>query len=154
MNFQKYFTSKVKSSQAKTYSDQERLDLFNIDNTEEQRLRSLIFEISNYEKDDQVALYYLLMDMSNLVGLNRPEPVNNWIECLYGLRRQKNFNEFTDRTKFESFLLSCDEHYPDLPVVIEDEGKYYIDSGKHRLTMAMCLGIRVVPVLVAASVGT
>ncbi|HII4495535.1 TPA: hypothetical protein ACY4SO_000446 [Clostridium perfringens] len=81
------------------------------------------------------------INTDEIVGLfDRPcDRVQNWLELLESLHKRRNFELYDGRNSFESFLINCEEY--DLPIVIKINNEYYISgNGKHRLTIAKCLG--------------
>lgn len=80
------------------------------------------------------------INTDEIVGLfDRPcDTAQNWLELLASLHKRRNFELYENRDSFEDFLIHCEE---DLPRVLKINNKYYISgNGKHRLTMAKCLG--------------
>ncbi|WP_312652944.1 hypothetical protein [Aminipila sp.] len=104
-------------------------------------------------KGENLKPFLKIIDLDKLVGWYRTDSIgkSNWLECLLGLHKQINFDLYKNKEEFEKFLYSikyCDELYG-LPEVIEYEGEYFIGgNGKHRLTIAKCVGIKAVPVIV------
>lgn len=83
--------------------------------------------------------------MSDIVGINRQDDVENWIECLLSLHKKRNFDLFSDKSTFEKFLTTVKNDDNDLPHVIEEGGKDFVaGNGKHRITFAKCLGIKTI----------
>ncbi len=88
-----------------------------------------------------------IIDVDKVVGLNqRYEEPKNWIELLSNLHKMRNFINFNIE-KFDDFLLNA---VNDLPSVTLYNGEYYISgNGKHRLTMAKCIGYKKAKVIVS-----
>jgi hypothetical protein len=150
MEFLKEFDAQFKSQNITKYSDEDRLEKLGVKSKEKIRIESLPFKSIDLDENDCENLFFEIISMSKLVGLNRSDDVSNWIECLFNLHKQRIFDFFKDRESFTKFIINCDENYEDLPHVIEHEGEYYIDGdGKHRLTIAKCLNISHIPVLVS-----
>lgn len=104
-------------------------------------------------KEEDLKSTLEIIDLDKLKGWDRADAVGkgNWLECLDGLHKQRNFDLYKNKGKFEEFLNAieyCNELFG-LPEVIEYEGEYFISgNGKHRLTIAKCVGIKSVPVIV------
>lgn len=83
--------------------------------------------------------------LDELVGLNRSDAhqFENWLEVLDSLHKMRNFNEYK-KEQFEKIILDPPT-IDNTPQVIKFGNNYYIDGeGKHRLTMAKCLGLEIV----------
>lgn len=83
----------------------------------------------------------VFIDLNLLVGVNRMSSTNygNWLGVLDSLHKMRNFNIFT-KEDFSNIILNPPQ-YDNPPQVICLDGEYYIDAeGKHRLTIAKCLG--------------
>jgi hypothetical protein len=75
----------------------------------------------------------------DLVGTNRPTPLNNWYDCLMDCHKLSNFDPSFTIDSYKEILLNPPEW--DFPHVIKHKGKYYIDGGgKHRLTIGKVIG--------------
>lgn len=114
----------------------ERVDILN---------KLLIKEIDINCDEYERKLDYI--DINKLVGLNRRiDNVTTWLELLEKLHKMKNFENF-DLKNFKEFILKTNEDDP--PSVLEYGEEYYIDGdGKHRLTIAKCLGIEKAKVVI------
>ena len=64
------------------------------------------------------------------------------IQTLIGFCKMKDFQLYENKKDYTKFLVQGDPWPTDgLPIVIEIEGKYYIEgNGKHRLTILNVLG--------------
>jgi len=141
MKFLEKFRERFPQEEQRELPLQERLKILQISEEALPALRNLVFEKIDVDDADYPVSTIVVLPVSRIVGLNRQDPVQNWLECLGKLHRKRNFELFTDRETFERFLLN--EAYPDeLPHVIDHDGKYYVSTnGKHRITFAKCLGI-------------
>lgn len=84
-----------------------------------------------------------IINLDNLVGLCRgnAEEFSNWIEVLDSLHKMRNFSIY-EKKSFEKILMNPPSG-DNPPQVIEINNKLYIDGeGKHRLTIAKCLGMK------------
>lgn len=88
-----------------------------------------------------------IINVDNLTGTTRflYEPTS-WLKYLEDCHKGYNFTNYNE-SKFNDVLLS---EVPDgYPEVINKNGKYYIyGNGKHRLTIAKCLGNKKAKVMV------
>ncbi|OSX93869.1 hypothetical protein BTJ45_01933 [Bacillus mycoides] len=96
-----------------------------------------------------------IIDLNDLVGMCRPDAdrVENWLEALEALEvlvyKGINFNRYKGKEQFEKFMLNPESWAQWYPVVTLMDDKYYIEGdGKHRLTIAKCLGIKKALVIV------
>ena len=98
-------------------------------------------------KTDNMKSIIKIINPNEVVGLNnRWDDCDSWLELLYGLHKMRNFDIFN----IESFSKFIEDPYDlyDLPIVVKHNEEYYIDgNGKHRLTMAKCLGLKKVKVI-------
>lgn len=81
--------------------------------------------------------------LNKLVGMHRWDSYefNNWIDVLDSLHKMRNFNIYSEKS-FEKIIEKPPE-YDNTPQVILYDGEFYIDGeGKHRLTIAKCLGLK------------
>jgi len=104
------------------------------------KLKYIPFPDIEYKESRIEEKQYIRLD--KLVGLNRPDAhqFKNWLEVLDSLHKMRNFNEY-NKEKFEKIILEP-PLIDNTPQVINFENNYYIDGeGKHRLTMAKCLGL-------------
>lgn len=139
----------MESSPSEDYSDEERMTLLEIDNSAADRLRCLDFEKVNFDDGDFGETTYQVIELVNLVGINRTDNVNDWLGLLFALHKQINFYLYTSRQNFEGYVEQLNLNCTDLPNVIGFKGKYYINAGgKHRLTIAKCIGLEFFPVTV------
>lgn len=78
--------------------------------------------------------------LENLVGSCRPNMRHTWYGNLEDLHKMVNFERFLNKENFEIYLKNMSEE--DLPDVIEFQDEYYINgNGRHRLTIAKCVGV-------------
>lgn len=132
-----------------------------MENTLENKLKKLNIktpQIEEVKKKTYIAYYreedtpdeYLkteVINLADLVGLCRPEAeeFSNWIEVLDSLHKMRNFIIY-EKKSFEKILMDPPS-FDNPPQVIKIDDKLYIDGeGKHRLTIAKCLGIEKVKV--------
>lgn len=89
------------------------------------------------------------INLDKLVGWNRLDNGKNWLENLGNLHKFINFTMYNEKEEFENFM---NKQSYDLPEVIEYQNEYYINgNGKHRLTIAKCVGVTKVKALVIKS---
>jgi hypothetical protein len=89
------------------------------------------------------------IDLDSLVGVCRwdADQCKNWINVLNSLHKMRNFMIY-DKESFQEIITNPPTHNIQ-PQVVEIDGELYIDGdGKHRLTMAKCLGLKKSTVLV------
>lgn len=137
----------IDSFKAPKYT-QEEIDL-KIQLTESEKLQAIVCEFisCDFYNDDELGFPEVMeIELSNLVGTCRNNFHNNWYEALHGLSKQMHFYLFTTKENLNSLIHFENDYMPD---VIEVNGKYYINSnGRHRLTIAKCLGIKTALVVV------
>ncbi|POC59561.1 hypothetical protein CRN32_04690 [Vibrio vulnificus] len=81
------------------------------------------------------------INLSELAGINKGDNYDTWLDSLETLKKQDHFTGFTSIQDFENILVNPN-NIDELPRVILSNGKYYIDgNGRHRLTIAKCLGL-------------
>ncbi len=135
------------SFKATEYS-QEKIDL-KIQLTESEKLDAIACECTSIDfyNDDELGLPEVIeIELSDLIGTCRNDNHNNWYELMHGLNKKRHFDLFTSK---EELNLRINVKSDDMPDVIEINGKYYINSnGRHRLTIAKCLGIKTALVMV------
>ncbi len=129
-------------------TEQKRFQLLGIEESVD-KIRGFEFERINYSNEELTIQQYQIIPLERLIGINRTDKANNWIEMLLSLHKKNNFKNFT-RDSFQEYVNSLDSDNMDLPEVVEDEnGNYFISGGgKHRLTIAKCIGMEFFPVLV------
>ncbi|PIE92021.1 hypothetical protein [Bacillus fungorum] len=84
-----------------------------------------------------------VIDLDDLVGVCRwdADKFTSWIDVLDSLHKMRNFTIF-NKQSFEKIIINPPSHV-NTPEVVEIEGELYIEGeGKHRLTMAKCLGVK------------
>lgn len=133
-----------------TYSDEDRLNLLSIDDVAKENIKKLTFEKVNFDDSDCYKdNNYGVIKLDDLIGINRQDNVNNWLELLFSLHRTKNFSIYHNRDNFSRYVDSLNDNDIDLPHVLDIQGKYFIfHGGKHRLTIAKCIGLETFPVLI------
>ncbi len=145
-NFKKEFSGKERT----VYTQVERLAKLQIDPERRAQIEGLRFEKIDVNEEAYSCTKFAVIPVAEIIGINRQDNVKNWIECLFNLHKQRIFDEYSGREQYEEFLLGGEQSRNDLPHVIEYKGKYYVAAnGKHRITLAKCLGIQKVPVLVS-----
>lgn len=140
----------INTFDSNNYSDEDRLELLGIDDKELKMLEQMMFCRVNLDVTDYGKIEYKIIELDNLVGINRSDVAENWLEQLFKLHKKINFELFQNKINFEEYVNSLNENSLELPEVIENsDGKYYINgNGKHRLTIAKCLRINTFPVMV------
>jgi len=127
----------------------EKLNILGIDNIRGDKVKLLPFNVVDLELSECKCPREMDIDLELLCGINRNyEKSTNWMELLDNLHRPITIEQFKCVPSFESFMRTPPAGL-DLPIVIEREGYYYIDGGgKHRLTIAKCLGIKSAKVII------
>jgi len=150
MNFLEDFKKEFPNGERKIFSPEDRLKTLQIDQRDQKRIEELEFGKIDVNNEEYSNTAFAVISVSKIAGINRQDNVKNWIECLFGLHKQRNFELFPGREKYEKFLMSGDKDSEDLPHVVEHGGKYYVsENGKHRITFAKCLGIENISVFVS-----
>ncbi|WP_155400703.1 hypothetical protein [Vibrio nigripulchritudo] len=91
--------------------------------------------------DEEFSEVEAKINLSDLAGINKESNYKTWFDSLETLKKQSHFTEFTSIQDFENILVNPND-INELPRVILYNGKYYIDgNGRHRLTIAKCLGL-------------
>lgn len=126
----------------RNWSSSEVDDKFQLDLEIKNKLKSMMYkEIDVFEKSEIESIELRKIDLENLVGACRNDSVENWLQALYKLHKKRNFDLFHSLEHHKNFVNRVDSQ--DIPEVVEHDGKYYINSnGRHRLTIAKCLGIQ------------
>ncbi|MDO0821303.1 hypothetical protein [Desulfosporosinus nitroreducens] len=131
-----------------------KLNILGINSERKALLKSIRCRIIEIPKDYDQGEYALeIIDLDDLNGYCRIviSNIENWLEGLDDLYKFVNFDRYKGKQQFEQFLNQIENSMDTfgLPEVIELDGFYYIaGNGKHRLTIAKCVGIDKVPVLV------
>lgn len=139
------------NSTTKNYTYEDRLHLLGISHIQEHKLTNEVFEQVDLNPQANQTGFFKDIQLDDLEGINRDieQNINSWPKLLGALHKQINFDRFKGAQAFEQFLSETGE---DSPCVIENDGKYYIHSnGKHRLTIAKCIGIKSLKVIVVLS---
>lgn len=138
---------------------EERLRVLGIDSVRLEKLYQLNYKALNIDiPDDNNSFEFFSMPLSNLLGYYRPDASQNktWVDCLSNLPKMSNFTRYTNLEDFDSFM-NC--NYDDklfvaiqsgigLPAVVQYKNNYYISgNGKHRLTIAKCIGLKTASVI-------
>ncbi|WP_039046298.1 hypothetical protein [Plesiomonas shigelloides] len=132
------------------WSNEARLELLSIDLTKRQKIINFTFERVNYDDINIKSIGFKKIKITDLVGINRYDDVENWLELLFKLHKKRNFDTYNGREQFEKYANSLSNENDDCPHVLEVDNKYYIHSnGKHRLTIAKCLELDEFPVFVS-----
>lgn len=132
----------------------EKLKKLKIDPLLKDKLASMPYEAKYLEEDefDGSKNELITLDLNNLVGMCRTDAdrVNNWLEALEVLvYKGNNFVKYKGKEQFEKFMLDPEQWGQWYPIVTVIDNKYYIEGdGKHRLTIAKCLGIKEAKVIV------
>ncbi len=150
MNILKHF-QREGSNKHKDWTKTDVLELLSIDAKKKSTLEADAFISTNIDESELLQpAKFQKIHISCLTGINRNDQVSNWMELLLSLHKHRNFDMIEEEKNFSDYVNSLDKNSLDLPHVIEVDGKYYIGSnGKHRLTIAKCLGLVSFPVLVS-----
>lgn len=134
----------------KNYSDKDRIKLLDLNDEDVIRIENSKIHKVDYCDNDYEGIRFEEILLDRLVGINRGDAADNWLEQLFKLHKQTCFNYIDNGFSFADYAQSLNEESYDLPNVIEDgDGKYYINGGgKHRLTIAKCLQLETFPVRV------
>ena len=91
--------------------------------------------------------YYFMLKVDDLVGTTRViKSRTSWLEYLNDCHKGYIFYRYNEHI-FDEVLVA--ETLDGFPVVYNLDGRYYIaGNGKHRLTIAKCLGNKIVKVIV------
>lgn len=135
-------------NEIKILTNEEKLQKLDISDNDFKMLKKLPFSETDYVIGDDISYEVETINLVDLVGLNRNDDVNNWAECLLNLHKQYMYDRFKSKELFSKLLMNPGK--AGHPKVIKKDKKYYIDGeGKHRLTIAKCIGIPKAKVLVA-----
>ncbi|MCS0539974.1 hypothetical protein NXY55_08180 [Aeromonas veronii] len=151
MKFIQHIVNNIGSGSAfREWSNEERLKLLSIDNDKQETIKKLLFKKVSYDDKYKSNTGFKVIKITSLVGINRNERVDDWLELLFDLHKKNIFNNYKDRDTFINYVLGLNSTSEDLPHVLAVGNKYYIDgNGKHRLTIAKCLEIDEFPVFVS-----
>jgi len=139
----------ITKGEQKKYSDKDRLQLLYIDDSTAMKIRKMKFERTDYDESDHGETYYDVISIDKLVGINRQDEVGNWLELLFKLHKKRHFDLFKSQDTFKSYVKDLNEACDDLPHVLDIGGEYVVNgNGKHRLTIAKCIGVNQFPVIV------
>jgi len=122
---------------------EDKLKVLKIDENRFFEIKNMVYkslEQDDLEEKDFKENQIIFLD--KLVGMSRWDSYQfkNWIEVLDSLHKMRNFNIYSEKS-FEN-LIENPPSYDNIPQVIYYDGEFYIDGeGKHRLTIAKCLGI-------------
>ncbi|GLC89803.1 hypothetical protein [Lysinibacillus piscis] len=132
----------------------EKLKIFEIDPLLKSKIASMAYKAIYLTDDefDESKNELKTMNLNDLEGICRPDAdrAGNWLEALDILvYKGINFDRYKGREQFKKFLLDPEQWGQWYPVVTYIDDKYYIEGeGKHRLTIAKCLGIKEALVIV------
>lgn len=127
-----------------------RLNTLGINDVE--RIKNLTYKPLDFSEDEldrnfcDIEVGYIEID--KLVGLCRADAqfYNNWLDCLSNLHKMYIFHRYNP-TYFDNLLLNPPTN--DLPEVLSLNNEYYIlGNGKHRLTIAKCVGFKKAKVVI------
>ena len=153
LSFLDEFNKQFPDVDRKAWTGEERLEKLGIDFECKRIIEKLEFKKIDVNNEEYCFTSHSIILVSDVIGINRPDNVENWIECLFNLHKKRNFDLFQSKEIFEKFLVAGDDDCEDLPHVIEEDGKYFIaGSGKHRITFAKCLGIKNIFVCISKKV--
>lgn len=122
---------------------EEKLKILEINKESVSRIKDMIYkpfdENESHVKDFKENQ---IINLDKLAGLNRwdANQFKDWIDVLNSLHKMRNFDIYTKST-FENVIMNPLPN--NIPQVISFNEEFYIDGeGKHRLTIAKCLGIK------------
>jgi hypothetical protein len=146
MSFIEEFKKQCPEEPGREWSTRERLALLKIGPAEADELSRIAFEVGDVEGYGTPQLEEV--ELSKITGVNREERAGNWLASLMSLHKQYNFDRFAGRDNFQKFLL--DSASMDLPHLIAHGDGYLVgQNGKHRVTIAKCLGLNKIAALVS-----
>ena len=124
---------------------EEKLKALAIDSNRISVIKSMVYKSFNRHEEELKFNRFeeneiILLD--RLVGLNRCDAhqFKDWIDVLNSLHKMRNFDIY-NKGSFEN-IIENPPAFDNRPQVISFNGEFYIDGeGKHRLTIAKCLGI-------------
>lgn len=121
-----------------SYSLQEKIKKLNLSNDRVEYLKNIEVEELEFNRSDDIIYKGKYINVDDVVGTVRYIWNNpSWIDFLDKLHKMRNF----DLYKEETFDYILNRQNEDCPCVVEKDGMYYIaGNGKHRLTIAKCLG--------------
>lgn len=139
----------ITKGEQKKYSNEDRQKLLDIDDSTAKKIRNMKFERTNYDESDYGETHYDVIPMDMLTGINRQDEIGDWLELLFKLHKKINFELYISRDNFISYVKNLNEERDDLPHVLHIDDGYVVNgNGKHRLTIAKCIGVEQFPVLV------
>ncbi|PFT25287.1 hypothetical protein COK52_06780 [Bacillus thuringiensis] len=124
---------------------EEKLKVLAIDSNRISEIKNLVYKsfCEDEEKlENKGFKEKQIICLDQLVGMNRwdAHQFENWIDVLNSLHKMKNFDIYT-KSEFE-YVIENPPSTDNIPQVISLNGEFYIDGeGKHRLTIAKCLGL-------------
>ncbi len=141
----------IDDNKPKQFSDNDRLELLEIDNSASEYIQNLAFKKVYYGDDDYGETSYEIVPIEKIVGLNnRLGNETNWLELLFSLHKQRNFELYKSHENFEKYINNLNEECEVLPHLLLVNREYYISGdGKHRLTIAKCIGLEKCPAIVS-----
>lgn len=126
---------------------EEKIKILGLSKDRIEYLDSEIVEEIDFYQNEETSWRYEVISVDDVVGTTRMiEKGTTWLGFLASLHKMINFNIY-NKGRFDEVILN--ENSGDYPFVVKKCGKYYIEgNGKHRLTMAKCLGNKKAYVLV------
>ncbi len=120
----------------------QKLDYLKLPTSEISKIKGETFETTWLEIDESHIGTEITIDISDLVGINKEDNFESWFDSLETLKKQDHFTNFSVNSAFED-ILTNPNNLAELPRVIAVGDKYYVSgNGRHRLTIAKCLGLR------------
>ena len=139
----------ITNNKQKEYCDEDRLRLLGIDDSMAEKIRDMKFIRTDNDEGEYGETYYAVISIDKLVGINGRVEVDSWLALLFKLHKKRNFDLFGSRDNFKSYVNNLNKACDDLPHVLDVGGEYVVNgNGKHRLTIAKCIGINQFPVIV------
>lgn len=136
--------------ESKDYTLEEKCEKFNVTESRKRIIESLRFVWNNIYDDVNCNVCRVVNVSNDLIlvdsieGISRPpySEVNNWFEMLGHLHKKTCFDKYSSEEQFKQFVIS---ERKDIPEVYEYQNKYYVHGeGKHRITIAKCLGLNLI----------
>lgn len=126
---------------------EEKINILGLSKNRIEYLNSEIVEEIDFDENEETSWRYETINVDDVVGTTRMiEKDITWLGFLASLHKMINFNMYNKDT-FDELILN--KNSGDYPFVVKKCGKYYIEgNGKHRLTIAKCLGNKTAYVLV------
>jgi hypothetical protein len=130
------------------YTLDDRISLLGLTEKRIEEVMKLEFESIWLDNDviDEKQFREENIEVDDIVGIcNRIDQADNWIDLLGALHKMRNFDDYKkyQKQQFDVILVDPERYGIPVPKVISHQGKLYIaGEGKHRMTMAKCIGAK------------